>query len=68
MKLAQRLAAGPPRALGRLKRLIRESLNRDLQAQLDAEAEGFAACAATDDFAEGVAAFFDKRPARYQGR
>ncbi|RZI43203.1 enoyl-CoA hydratase [Herbaspirillum sp. HC18] len=68
LKMAQRLADGPPLALGRLKRLVRESLNRDLQSQLDAEAEGFAACAATADFTEGVAAFFEKRPARYQGR
>jgi 2-(1,2-epoxy-1,2-dihydrophenyl)acetyl-CoA isomerase len=67
-KLAQRLADGPPLALGRLKRLVRESFDRDLQAQLDAEAEGFASCAATADFAEGVAAFFEKRPAHYQGR
>jgi len=67
-KLARRLADGPPLALGRLKRLIRDSLGRGLQEQLDAEASGFAACAATADFAEGVAAFFDKRPARYQGR
>lgn len=67
-KLARRLAEGPPLALGRLKRLIRESLGRSLQDQLDAEAAGFAACAATADFAEGVAAFFDKRQPRYQGR
>lgn len=67
-KLAQRLADGAPLALGRLKRLMRDSLNRDLQAQLDAEADGFAFCAASADFAEGVAAFFEKRPARYQGR
>ena len=67
-KLARRLADGPPLALGRLKRLIRDSLERDLQSQLDAEAEGFAACAATLDFAEGVAAFFEKRPASYTGQ
>ncbi|OWW18278.1 enoyl-CoA hydratase/isomerase family protein [Noviherbaspirillum denitrificans] len=67
-RLARRLADGPPLAQGRLKRLIRDSLGRSLQEQLDAEATGFAACAATADFAEGVAAFFDKRPARYQGR
>lgn len=66
-KLARRLADGPPLALGRLKRLIRASLNQDLQAQLDAEAEGFAYCAETADFAEGVAAFFEKRPAQYRG-
>jgi 2-(1,2-epoxy-1,2-dihydrophenyl)acetyl-CoA isomerase len=67
-KLARRLADGPPLALGRLKRLIRQSQNRDLQAQLDAEAEDFFACAASKDFGEGISAFFAKRPARYEGR
>jgi 2-(1,2-epoxy-1,2-dihydrophenyl)acetyl-CoA isomerase len=67
-KLARRLAEGPPLALGRLKRLVRDSLDRTLQDQLDAEAEGFAACAATGDFAEGVNAFFEKRAPRYQGQ
>ena len=67
-KLARRLAEGPPLALGRLKRLMRQSLNRELQEQLDAEAEGFLSCAASADFAEGASAFFEKRPARYQGR
>ena len=68
LKLAQRLADGPPLALARLKRLMRQSVDRDLREQLDAEAEGFAACAATADFAEGVQAFFDKRQARFVGR
>lgn len=66
--LARRLAQGPTRAYGRLKSLLRSALDRDLDAQLDAEAEGFQACAATADFREGVAAFLDKRPARFEGR
>lgn len=68
LKLAQRLADGPPLALARLKRLMRQSVDRNLREQLDAEAEGFSACAATADFAEGVQAFFDKREARFGGR
>ncbi|MEW5890856.1 MAG: enoyl-CoA hydratase-related protein [Pseudomonadota bacterium] len=67
-KLARRLTEGPPLALGRLKRLMRQSLNRELPAQLEAEAEGFLACAGTEDFAEGVGAFFEKRAPRYRGR
>jgi 2-(1,2-epoxy-1,2-dihydrophenyl)acetyl-CoA isomerase len=66
--LARRLADGPPLAIGRMKRLIRSSFERGLDAQLDAEAESFAACAASADFAEGIAAFFDKRAARFQGK
>lgn len=66
--IARRVAEGPPLALARLKRLMRDSFNRELKAQLDAEAEGFLGCAKTGDFAEGVNAFFEKRRALYRGR
>lgn len=65
--LAQRLAQGPTQALGQLKRLLRASLRNDLGTHLDAEAEGFLACATTADFREGVDAFLDKRAARFSG-
>ena len=67
MELAQRLAAGPTYALGQSKQLLRTSINRSLAEQLDAEAAGFAACAATQDFADGVNAFFDKRAPHFRG-
>ena len=66
-RLAQRLANGPTRAIGHMRRLMRQSFESDFAAQLDAEKEAFADCAASRDFAEGVQAFFDKRAARYQG-
>ena len=66
--IAERLARGPTRALGELRRLIRTSLDRDLHGQLDAEAQAFARCARTDDFREGTAAFFGKRAPQFQGR
>ena len=66
--LVERLAAGPTQAYGRLRRLVRASLQSDLDTHLDAEAAGFRACAATADFAEGVGAFLAKRPARFEGR
>ncbi len=59
------LADGPVLALRNAKRLVRESLGRTLSEQLDAEATSFAACAGNADFAEGLAAFFEKRPARF---
>lgn len=65
--IVQRLAAGPTRALGRLKKLLRSAHDNELGTHLDAEAEGFTACAATADFREGVSAFLDKRPARFAG-
>lgn len=63
--LARRLAAGPAVAQALTKRLLRESLDRPLPAQLDAEREAFLRSSVTSDFAEGLRAFVDKRPARF---
>lgn len=68
MALAQRLARGPTLALGEMKRLMRGSFEQSFPRQLDAERVAFLGCAATPDFAEGLAAFFDKRPAAFTGR
>ena len=57
------LVTGPVMAIRNAKRLMRESLSRSLSEQLDAEAASFGACSATDDFAEGISAFLEKRPA-----
>jgi 2-(1,2-epoxy-1,2-dihydrophenyl)acetyl-CoA isomerase len=65
--LAQSLADGPRMALVNVKRLARASLDRSLSEQLQAEAVSFARCAATADFAEGIRAFLEKRPARFEG-
>ncbi|HZH29058.1 MAG TPA: enoyl-CoA hydratase [Azospirillaceae bacterium] len=67
LALAKRLAAGPGLALGRTKRLINASLDNSLEAQLQAEAENFAACTATSDFAEGLTAFLEKRKPAFKG-
>ena len=64
---AQRLARGPTLALGRMKRLMRTSFERDFKDQLDAERGAFLQSAATPDFREGLAAFLDKRPAQFSG-
>lgn len=65
---AERLAQGPTLAYGQMKRLLRSSFDHDLATQLRLEQQGFQASAATDDFAEAVAAFFARRPARFNGR
>lgn len=62
--LARRLASRAPIAVGHIKRLMRESFGRDLRTQLDHERDAFAACAATEDFREALAAFFQKRAGR----
>ncbi len=66
-RIAGRLAAGASAALGRTKRLLNQSFDNALAAQLEAEREAFAACAATDDFVEGVGAFLQKRKAVFKG-
>ncbi len=65
--LAMELAAGPTAAIGLTKQLIGRSLESSLDDQLDEEARLQAIAAAGDDFAEGVAAFLEKRPPRFTG-
>jgi 2-(1,2-epoxy-1,2-dihydrophenyl)acetyl-CoA isomerase len=52
-------------AIRNAKRLLRDSLGRTLSEQLDAEAVSFGACSGTADFAEGITAFLEKRPAEF---
>jgi 2-(1,2-epoxy-1,2-dihydrophenyl)acetyl-CoA isomerase len=63
--VARALADGPREALSATKRLLRDSLDRTLSGQLQAEAVSFGRLSATDDFVEGVAAFLEKRPPRF---
>lgn len=65
---AGQLAKGPTEAYRHVKTALRNSHENTLDAQLDLEAELQGACGKTDDFVEGVAAFLEKRPARYRGR
>ncbi|HEV8450254.1 MAG TPA: enoyl-CoA hydratase-related protein [Gaiellales bacterium] len=65
--LAAELAAGPTAAIGLTKQLIGRSLESSLDDQLDEEARLQAMAAAGDDFAEGAAAFLEKRPPRFTG-
>lgn len=66
--LAARLAAGPTQAYGNTKRLLNRSLQSSLDDQLQLEAEMFADCASSEDFAEGIRAFVEKRAAAFKGR
>jgi len=65
--LAERLASGPTHAFAHLKRLLNQAHATPLAVQLDSEAAAFTDCAQTKDFAEGVAAFLEKRKAEFGG-
>ena len=66
--LAQRLAGGPTRAYAGAKRQLNEWLFERMDAQLELEASIQQEAAASGDFAEGVAAFLQKRPPAFEGR
>jgi 2-(1,2-epoxy-1,2-dihydrophenyl)acetyl-CoA isomerase len=67
MKLAQRLAVLPTKALVATRHLLRGAASRELDAQLDAERDTQSALGRTHDYIEGVMAFREKRPANFKG-
>ena len=67
-KLAATLATKPPVALAQAKLVIQHGLDVDLENGLRLEAEAFAVTFSTEDRTEGMAAFLNKRPAKFAGR
>ena len=49
------------------KRLLDHAVTATLEEQLEREAQLQTAATQTEDFKEGVAAFLEKRPARFRG-
>ena len=69
MKLAGRIADGPPIAMGLAKRAVYLGYSSsDLPAHLDFELSLNQLCFSTEDFKEGVASFLEKRPPKFQGK
>jgi 2-(1,2-epoxy-1,2-dihydrophenyl)acetyl-CoA isomerase len=66
--LATQLAAAPTRGLARTKQALYEGWGRTLEDQLDIERDYQRELGYTADYAEGVAAFTQKRPPQFTGR
>ena len=64
---AAAFAALPTRALAMTKRLFERAPSSRLEDQLELEAQLQLAATRTEDFAEGVAAFLEKREPRFRG-
>ncbi len=65
---AKMLAVGPTRSFALTKKQVWASAHNDLTAQLSLEARLQGEASRTDDFAEGVRAFAEKRPPVFEGR
>ena len=66
--VAQRLGVGPTRAIGFTKRLVNEADGPGFDDELAMEAALQELAGRTQDHAEGVAAFAEKREPRFSGR
>ncbi|TMA23872.1 MAG: enoyl-CoA hydratase/isomerase family protein [Deltaproteobacteria bacterium] len=67
-KVAAKIAERGPLAIARAKRLVERGYDMPLRAANRQEAETFALLFDTQDRAEGMKAFLEKRPARFVGK
>jgi len=65
---AERYLAASPFAVARTKRLVYEAMAADVAAHVAETGRLLQECFHSEDHAEGVRAFLDRRPARFTGR
>lgn len=66
-QLASKLANMPTKALGMIKELFNKSMTNSLEDQLALESKLQIEAAQSEDYAEGVAAFIEKRQPNFKG-
>lgn len=67
-ELAERLAAAPPLVVARVKDAVYKSMTGSFDEALERELEGQLALLGSQDFVEGLDAFFAKRPPQFRGQ
>jgi enoyl-CoA hydratase/carnithine racemase len=68
LEIAGKIAAKPPLAVRYNKKLMKLAQRQDLEAHLEVCAAYQAICHKTEDHAEALAAFFEKRTGEFHGR
>ncbi len=68
LALARQLAQMPTRAIGLMKKTLNRALSTDLETLLEYEARVQQAASESRDHREGLAAFLEKRPAKFSGK
>jgi 2-(1,2-epoxy-1,2-dihydrophenyl)acetyl-CoA isomerase len=66
--LAAQLAAAPPLAVAGIKRVVFGAERAELERALEYEVQQQVRCFASADCTEGINAFFEKRPPKFQGK
>jgi len=67
-ELAKGFLAGSPFAIGKIKGLVYRGLERDVGEHMTAHVEALSACFKSEDHAEGVRSFLERRPPEFTGR
>lgn len=66
-KMAAHLATQPTKGLGRIKQMLNAATAHDLDTELEAERAAMQELGRSADYAEGVAAFMEKRKPEFKG-